>query len=130
MYNDYYKNMGINTENIKIVDGSGVSKNNLLTADFMTEVLVKTVKTKNYEEFKKHLAVPGEGTLRDRMLYFKDNLRAKTGTLTYVSSLAGYLTAKNGKTYAFCIMVNDPKSKSADKKAFEEYVLREAFNSL
>lgn len=130
MLNDYYKKLGINTDNIKIVDGSGVSKNNLLTADFMTEVLVKTAQNKDLQDFKCYLAKPGEGTLTDRMLYFKDNLRAKTGTLTNISTITGYLTAKNGKTYAFCIMVNDSKSKSADKKAFEEYVLREAFDSL
>lgn len=130
MLNDYYKKLGVNTENIKIVDGSGVSKNNLITSDFVTEVLTKSTKDKSYESFKSHMAIPGEGTLKDRMLYFKDNLRAKTGTLTNVSSIAGYLRAKNGKTYAFCIIVNDPKSKSADKKAFEEYVLREAFSTL
>lgn len=130
MLNDYYKKLGINTDNIKIVDGSGVSKNNLLTADFITEVLLKTVKNKDAQNFKCMLAAPGEGTLTDRMLYFKDNLRAKTGTLTNISSIAGYLTAKNGKEYAFCIIINDPKSKSADKKTFEEYVLREAYEKL
>ena len=133
MFNAYYKKLGVNTDNIKIVDGSGVSKNNLLTADFMTEVLLKTSQNKSFDEFenfKGHLAKPGEGTLMDRMLYFKDNLRAKTGTLTNISTITGYLTAKSGKNYAFCIMVNDSKSKSADKKAFEEYVLREAFDSL
>ncbi len=49
MFNDYYKKQGINTDNIKIVDGSGVSKNNLITADFMTDVLVKNTKTKNFD---------------------------------------------------------------------------------
>lgn len=130
MLNDYYKKLGISTANIKIVDGSGVSKNNLITADFMTEVLLKAAQDKNIGDFRCYLAAPGEGTLTDRMLYFKDNLRAKTGTLTNISSITGYLTAKSGKTYAFCIMINDPKSKSADKKAFEEYLLREAFDSL
>lgn len=130
MFNDYYKKQGIKTDNIKIVDGSGVSKNNLITADFMTDVLVKNAKAKNFDNFKSHMASPGEGTLKDRMLYFNGKLKAKTGTLTNVSSIAGYLTAKNGKTYAFCIMINDPKSKSADKKLFEEYVLREAAKSL
>lgn len=130
MFNDYYKKIGVCTDNIKIVDGSGVSKNNLLTADFMTEVLYKTAKNKNTADFQSYLAKPGEGTLNDRMLYFKDNLRAKTGTLTNISSISGYLKAKSGKTYAFCIIVNDPKSKSADKKSFEEYVLREAFDTL
>ena len=130
MLDDYYKNLGINTDNIKIVDGSGVSKNNLITADFMTEVLLKTAQNKNKTSLQTYLASPGEGTLSDRMLYFKDNLKAKTGTLTNLSTITGYLTAKNGKVYAFCIMVNDPKSKSADKKSFEEYVLRAAFDSL
>lgn len=130
MFNDYYKKLGVNTDNIKIVDGSGVSKNNLITADFMTEILLKTAQNKGFDDFKEHMASPGVGTLNDRMLYFKDNLKAKTGTLTNVSSIAGYLTAKSGKTYAFCVMINDPKSKSADKKSFEEYVLREAFDSL
>lgn len=130
MLNDYYKKIGIKTDNIKIVDGSGVSKNNLLTTSFMTDVLVKTAKRKDFEDFNSHLAKPGEGTLTDRMLYFNDNLRAKTGTLTNISSIAGYLKAKSGKTYAFCIIINDPKSKSADKKAFEEYTLREAYDKL
>jgi serine-type D-Ala-D-Ala carboxypeptidase/endopeptidase (penicillin-binding protein 4) len=130
MFNDYYKKIGVCTDNIKIVDGSGVSKNNLVTADFMTEILLKESQSKDFDEFKKYMASPGEGTLKDRMLYFKDNLKAKTGTLTNISSITGYLTAKNGKIYAFCIIVNDPKSKSADKKAFEEYVLRKAFDTL
>lgn len=130
MFNDYYKKLGIKTDNIKVVDGSGVSKNNLLTTAFVTAVLVKTAQTKSFEDFKVHLAKPGEGTLTDRMLYFNDNLRAKTGTLTNISSIAGYLKAKSGKTYAFCIIINDPKSKSADKKAFEEYALREAYDKL
>lgn len=130
MLNDYYNKLGINTDNIKIVDGSGISKNNLLTADFITKVLVKTDTNSNLPEFKTTLAKPGEGTLTDRMLYFQDNLRAKTGTLTNISSIAGYLKAKSGKTYAFCVIINDSKSKSTDKKAFEEYVLREAFDRL
>lgn len=129
MFNDYYKNLGICTDNIKIVDGSGVSKNNLLTADFISEVLLKAALNDKFN-LKSHMASPGEGTLTDRMLYFKDKLKAKTGTLTNISSIAGYLTAKSGKTYAFCIMINDPQSKSGDKKAFEEYLLREAFDSL
>lgn len=129
MFNDYYKKLGVKTDNIKIVDGSGVSKNNLVTADFMTEILVKAYSNKNFD-LKNSLAGPGEGTLKDRMLYFKGNLKAKTGTLTNISSVTGYLTAKSGKTYAFCIIVNDPKSKSADKKSFEEYLLRTAFDQL
>lgn len=129
MFNDYYKKLGVNTDDIKVVDGSGVSKNNLMRADFITEILVKTEQNKD-SSLKNYMASPGEGTLTNRMLYFSGNLKAKTGTLCNVSAIAGYLTTKSGKTYAFCIMTNDPKSKSADKKAFEEYVLRKAYEEL
>ena len=61
------------------------------------------------------------------MLYFKDNLRAKTGTLSDVSAIAGYITSRNGKTYAFDIMINDQKSKASDKKSLEEYILRDIY---
>ena len=123
MLNNYFEKIGLTPESVKIVDGSGVSKNNLLTADFMTKFLIK-----NYDnEVLTSLAKPGEGTLSTRMLYFKDNLRAKTGTLSDVSAIAGYLTARNGKTYAFDIMINDPKTTSQEKKTLEEYILRDIF---
>lgn len=130
MLNDYYAKQGLCTDKIKIVDGSGVSKDNLMTADFVTQVLYKESKNDSFDNFKMHLATPGVGTLSDRMLYFKDNLMAKTGTLKNISSIAGYIKTRSGKTYAFCIMTKDSKSKSADKKAFEEYVLRKAFDEL
>ena len=130
MLKDYYKRQGISTENINIVDGSGVSKNNLVTADFMTDILSNAPSSPCFEDFKSHMATPGEGTLTDRMLYFKDNLKAKTGTLSNISAIAGYLTMNSGKTFAFCIITNDSKSNDGDKKAFEEYVLRMAYDEL
>ena len=129
MFNDYCKNNGLDTADIKIVDGSGVSKNNLMTSDFMTGFLVKTAAQKDFAEYKKSLPTANEGTLANRMLYFKDNLRAKTGTLADISAITGYLTAKSGKTYAFNIMINDPKSKTSDKKMLEEYILRALYNN-
>lgn len=73
---------------------------------------------------KKFMATSGEGTLTDRMLYFKDNLRAKTGTLSDISAIAGYITSRNGTLYAFDIMINDAKSRPIDKKVLEEYIIR------
>ncbi len=124
MFEEFCSKQGLDYHDIRIADGSGVSKNNLMTARFMTEFLVAVSKLDNFEIYKAAMAEPGVGTLSDRMLYFKDNLRAKTGTLTDVSSIAGYITTRNGKEYAFDIMINDPKSKPADKKMLEEYILR------
>ena len=124
MLNAYLDKIGIDYSDIRIVDGSGVSKNNLLTADFMSEFLVKMY---NSEDFKNALPTAGEGTLTDRMLYFKGNLHAKTGTHCSESALAGYLTSRTGKTYAFDIMINDPKSKNTEKKSLEEYIIRDIY---
>ncbi len=126
MLNAYFDKLGLNYDDIRIVDGSGVSKNNIITADFMSEFLVKIA---DNEEFVNSMATAGEGTLTTRMLYFRDNLRAKTGTLSDVSTIAGYITSRNGKRYAFDIMINDPKSKSADKKVLEEYILRDIYTN-
>ncbi len=122
MLMNYCKKLGVNTEKIRIVDGSGVSKNNLVTADFMTSFLI--AQYKNDPTYKELFPSAGEGTLKNRMLYFGHYLKAKTGTHCDVSSIMGFLTTANGKVVAFDIMVNDPRAKTSDKKMLEEYILR------
>lgn len=129
MLDAYLKKLNLSDEDIKVVDGSGVSKNNIMTADFMTDFLLAEAKTDNFEMFKAYLPTPGEGTLKNRMLYFKNNLRAKTGTLSDTSAIAGYITSRKGKLYAFDIMINDAKTNSADKKNIEEQILRQVYMS-
>lgn len=128
MFEAFCKKIGVNSDEIKIVDGSGVSKNNLMSADFMTNYLVALSQIPGFDLYKSILPTAGEGTLANRMLYFKDNLRAKTGTLADISAITGYLTSKSGKTYAFDIMINDAKTSPSDKKMLEEYILRAVYN--
>lgn len=122
MLMDYCVKLGIDSSDIKIVDGSGVSKNNLVTSDFMTSFL--SAQYKKSKSFKDIFASAGEGTLKNRMLYLGDKLKAKTGTLTDVSAITGYIRTSHGKAVAFNVMINDAKSKSSDKKMLEEYILR------
>lgn len=119
MFKDFCAKCYIDTSNINIVDASGVSKNNILTADFMTEFLLK-----NSEYIEHRLTTANEGTLSGRMFYLKDKLYAKTGTLSNISSITGYITSKNNKKYVFCIMINSPKISDSDKKTLEEYIIR------
>ena len=127
MFEAYLKKYDIDNKNIQIADASGISANNLVTADFMTDFLVMKSKSENFEDYKLLFPAPGTGTLRNRMLYFKDNLRAKTGTLSGTSALAGYIVSRSGKVYAFDIMINDPDTSSADKKNIEEQILRNIY---
>ena len=89
MFNNYCHKNKINCSNVRLTDGSGVSKNNIMTADFMTEFLLK-----NCQYLEHRLTTSGEGTLSDRMFYLKDKLYAKTGTLSNISSITGYITTK------------------------------------
>ncbi len=123
MFNDYCVKNKLDNSRIRITDASGVSKNNLVSADFVTEFLGLNKNNKIMEKLPK----PGEGTLTHRMLPLKDNLKAKTGTLSDLSSIAGYLTSKSGKKYTFCIMINDMKLSASDKKMLEDFILREAY---
>lgn len=128
MFEAYCKKYGLNHDSIKIVDGSGVSKNNLMTADFMTNFLLIQAKRDDFDEYLTLYPTAGEGTLNNRMLYFKDIIRAKTGTLSDASAICGYIKTRNGNLVAFDIMIQDAKSSSSDKKATEEQIIRAIYN--
>lgn len=128
MFDEYCKKNNLNNENIKITDGSGVSKNNLMTADFMTDFLVLQTQRADFNDFMTMLPTAGEGTLSNRMLYFKDVIYAKTGTLSDISAICGYIKTRNGNLVAFDIMINDAKLSSSDKKATEEQIIRAIYN--
>ena len=95
----------------------------------MTDFLIVMTKQKFFDVYKNSMSSPGVGTLTNRMLYFGDNLKAKTGTLSNVSAIAGYMKTRQGKDVVFDIMINDPKSQSTDKKMLEELILRAIYVS-
>ncbi len=102
---------GVPDHDIRVADGSGLSLYNYTTA--FAEVLMLRYAYKNREtvfrSLYESLPVAGvDGTLKRRMKTGKAfrNVRAKTGTVTGVSSLAGYLTAANGHVLAFSIISN------------------------
>lgn len=126
MFNDFCEKHGLDSSAIRITDGSGVSKNNLLTADFVSEFLYVNKDNSVME----YLPKPGQGTLVQRLLSIKEDLKAKTGTLSNISSIAGYIKTKNGHEYTFCIMQNDVKLSPSDKKTLEDYLIREIYLKL
>ena len=126
LFNEYCKKHDIDNSRIRIVDASGVSKNNISDTDFITEFLIKNKDNKITEK----MATPGQGTLSARLIPLKDNLKVKTGTLSDISSIAGYITAKSGRRYAFCIIINEPVTQESDKKNLENYLIREMYYSL
>lgn len=107
-------------EDIKIVDASGVSRYNLLSPEFIVKCLSELFKDSDYKPF---LATSNQGTLKDRLVFLENNLRAKTGTLSQMSSIAGGLTTQKGKDIVFSIIIQNSPKRKAVLKNFENTVI-------
>lgn len=101
---------GISPENVTIVDGSGLSRLNLVSPYYQTALLAYMRTSQYWEEFAASLATPGEeGTLEKRMVKTRaeKSVFAKTGSMNGVSNLAGYVLTSDGETLAVSIMMNN-----------------------
>lgn len=105
---------GFNPSNYRIVDGSGVSHYNLISAELLLgllEYLHKNYADKpEYTIFLNSLPIAGvDGSLRNRMknTAAQGKVFAKTGTLSGVSCLSGYTTNSRGETIVFSIMMQN-----------------------
>ncbi len=100
--------MGYEPARYMIADGSGVSLYNYLSAELETAFLRYAYRHDGiFPALYVSLPVAGvDGTLKNRMRQTaaQGNVRAKTGSLAGVSTLAGYARASNGHDLAFCIM--------------------------
>jgi serine-type D-Ala-D-Ala carboxypeptidase/endopeptidase (penicillin-binding protein 4) len=106
----FLKTAGIRPEALVLDDGSGLSRNDMITAEASVQLLTFMSKHRYANVFRDALPIAGvDGTLRNRMrgTPAENNLRAKTGSLSSAASLAGYLTTAGGEKLAFSIMVNN-----------------------
>jgi D-alanyl-D-alanine carboxypeptidase/D-alanyl-D-alanine-endopeptidase (penicillin-binding protein 4) len=106
------KKAGLNQEGLFMVDGSGLSRFNLVTPHETVRLLSIMAKSPYAEVFYISLANPGEeGTLKSRQKGVSTasiaNVRAKTGTMAHVRNLSGYVTTKNGELLAFSFLCNN-----------------------
>ena len=119
--------LGLDSEDYHIADGSGVSHYNLITAELLVEVLkyIYYKKENLFDSFYNSLSVAGiDGTLERRMwnTSAEDNVHAKTGTLKGVSSLSGYVTAKNGNLIAFSVLIQNFVDSYSVARRFQDKI--------
>jgi D-alanyl-D-alanine carboxypeptidase/D-alanyl-D-alanine-endopeptidase (penicillin-binding protein 4) len=91
------------------VDGSGLSRANRTTPRAVVSLLLAMEESEAFEPFASSLPIAGRsGTLHDRMrrTAARDACRAKTGTLSNVSALAGYCESRDGGRTAFAFLMN------------------------
>lgn len=101
---------GVPADAQQLVDGSGLSRRNVISADALLTVLRRMHARGGSSPFVTALPVAGtDGSLEGRMVgtAAQGNVRAKTGTMSNIRSLAGYVTTRDGEPLAFVIMVNN-----------------------
>jgi D-alanyl-D-alanine carboxypeptidase/D-alanyl-D-alanine-endopeptidase (penicillin-binding protein 4) len=92
-------------------DGSGLSRYDYVTPDALASILVAVHRDEHLRgPFEASLPIAGrDGTLANRMkgTPAENNARAKTGSMSNVRGLSGYVTAASGETLAFSILANN-----------------------
>jgi D-alanyl-D-alanine carboxypeptidase/D-alanyl-D-alanine-endopeptidase (penicillin-binding protein 4) len=107
---NFLRDAGVVPESLVLSDGSGLSRNDMVTADATVQLLTFMSKHRYADVFRAALPIAGvDGTLRNRMkgTVAENNLRAKTGSLSSAASLSGYVTSAAGENLVFSVIVNN-----------------------
>jgi D-alanyl-D-alanine carboxypeptidase/D-alanyl-D-alanine-endopeptidase (penicillin-binding protein 4) len=119
------KRLGLGDNPYRIADGSGLSLYNYISPELLVRLLRYAYsKTELIEHLLPALPIAGvDGTLKKRMTEGNacGNVLAKTGTLSGISSLAGYLTTADGRQLCFAI-INQGVMRNKDGKDFQDRV--------
>jgi D-alanyl-D-alanine carboxypeptidase/D-alanyl-D-alanine-endopeptidase (penicillin-binding protein 4) len=110
---------GVNDNEVALNDGSGLSRNDLISANTTIQLLTFMSKHKYFAQFREALPIAGvDGTLRTRMrgTPAEGNVRAKTGSLSSVASLSGYVTTAGGEHLVFSMMLNNYPDAAAVRR--------------
>ena len=116
---------GVNPDDYAVADGSGLSLYNYISPYALVMLLrYAHANSDIFNALYPSLPVAGvDGTLQNRMQgsLAEGNVRAKTGTVTGVSSLSGYVTAHNGHLLCFSI-INQGVVKTAHGRSFQDRI--------
>jgi D-alanyl-D-alanine carboxypeptidase/D-alanyl-D-alanine-endopeptidase (penicillin-binding protein 4) len=101
--------VGVDSLDLNFEDGSGMSPYNLVTPRAIVAILDFMRRSELHERFQDALAGPGEedSTLRNRLRGLEGKVFAKTGTLSHVTSLSGYVITESGRELTFAILSNN-----------------------
>ena len=126
MIKKYLQSVNIPAEAVSLVDGSGLSRHNLVTPRAIARLLASVASDRTIDaQFHQSLAIAGvDGTLTNRFKYtFAEGLiQAKTGTLTGAIALSGYVSPKKYRDIIFSIMINNSNLRSRELQQYVDAI--------
>lgn len=116
---------GINSTNLAIADGSGLSRENRCTARQLVAVLAWMSGRKDGRVFQESLSVAGvDGSLQKRLRDIPGRVYGKTGTMRGVRTLSGYVEGSDDRPYAFAILFNGYPGPSTPYREIQDRFCR------
>ncbi len=117
----FWKQRGMDTEGMRLTDGSGLSQYDVITPKQLV-FLLSYMQNRSwwFDDFYNSLAVGGQtGTLEDMFhgTCAEGNIRAKSGTIDGAKSYSGYVVTKSGREVAFSMIVNNFSCSSKEAKS-------------
>ncbi len=122
---DFAQRAGLLPDDLRLVDGSGLSLSNHLTPQGMVHLLAYLAASPNFPVFYQALpSAATDGTLKTRMqgTPAAQNVHAKTGTMRGISTLAGYVTTQQGEQLAFAIFINGYTSGAKEARDLQDAI--------
>ena len=114
----------IDTSKIKLADGSGLSRYNLSSAENITQFLDYMYQSQFRDSFISSMPFGGsKSTLKERLIEIGPDVRAKTGSLTGISCLSGYIFSKRYGPLAFSILINGYTGSSLPYKELQDKIV-------
>ncbi len=98
----------IAADDAQIADGSGLSRIDFVSPELFARAFIAAAQTNYAQAFADSLPIAAtDGTLGGRLGNAKGRVIAKTGTITFVNSLAGYAATDSGEVLAFAVITNN-----------------------
>ena len=112
---------GLETGSVAPIDGSGMSRHDLVTPSALCKLLAWAYQRPWKDGFLACLAAGGEGTLESRL--GSSTFVGKTGTLSAVSCLTGYVRSGTGKTLVVSMLFNNTLATPSQVRAIQDRVI-------
>lgn len=118
----WLKEKSVAVQEVRIHDGSGLSRLNFVSPEAFGRALIYAAQSNFAEVFKDSLPIAAtDGTLAGRLSSVRGKVLAKTGSITYVNSLAGYAGTKDD-TLAFAVLINNDTRAGNSSGVIDEIV--------
>jgi D-alanyl-D-alanine carboxypeptidase/D-alanyl-D-alanine-endopeptidase (penicillin-binding protein 4) len=122
---------GVDATGFHAQDGSGLGRDNRITAKLMTDLLAAMKRRSDWSTYRDSMAVPGaEGTMGRRLTELEGRVFSKTGFIGGVRSLSGYVHTKSGKWVAFSFIYNQIPGGVRPYEVLQDEAVRLIYNDV